>query len=546
MNLRVIRDNVNEYDQCGTWICAIFIMSIAAVIGGFSLFQLGNSNVSMYGIVIDAGSVHTSLSLYEWPAKKLNGTGEVKEILNCEISSYKGISRFVRNPSEVQKYLSDNFSGSSCLSDAVSKIGDRYLKSYGNVTTVFLGATGGMRALNNSYPEITKEIMCNASTALYHIVKEQPTTSCNLADIIPGKEEGKFGWVTVNYLMGSLQRTSHQSSEKSPQRELGALDWGGASSQITFPVDESTDAGPNIEDATFFNHTTKIFSMSNMCYGQSEALNRYFVHLIHQEFLKTGEIKSILKSPCQPHSKNRMYSLRANRLFGQCTKLKDNKFEEAVNKLNKSTLFRFVAENNINACLDIVDSQFDYNNCTSTYDSKNVCMDTSVIPKAKSNTEFLAFSTYWYLVDALSDMLVNENRKLVTSKSFTTATHALCLETAEKHSLLRFGENELIQNTCFRALYMERLLSKGYGFQDWKNIRFVSTVEGQSVGWTLGYMLEATKQYPSIDETETITNILSKPVSWVYITPIFSLVIMLFVATSKFVKQYRVKHYNAL
>merc|ERR1712060_533464 len=66
---------------------------------------------------------------------------------------------------------------------------------------------------------------------------------------------------------------------------------------------------------------------------------------------------------------------------------------------------------------------------------------------------------------------------------------ALCTEKAEGHSLLKYGHDH-VQNSCFRALYMEALLSKGYHFDHWKDIRFVSTIRGKSVGWALGYILE--------------------------------------------------------
>ena len=38
-----------------------------------------------YGVVYDAGSVHTTVSVYAWSKKKLNGTGVVREIASCEI-----------------------------------------------------------------------------------------------------------------------------------------------------------------------------------------------------------------------------------------------------------------------------------------------------------------------------------------------------------------------------------------------------------------------------------------------------------------------------
>jgi hypothetical protein len=47
-----------------------------------------------YGVVYDAGSVHTTVAVYEWSRQKLNGTGVVREVLTCEIPIERGISSF--------------------------------------------------------------------------------------------------------------------------------------------------------------------------------------------------------------------------------------------------------------------------------------------------------------------------------------------------------------------------------------------------------------------------------------------------------------------
>lgn len=41
-----------------------------------------------YGIVLDAGSSHTALYIYKWPAGKENGTGVVAQHSECQV---KGI-----------------------------------------------------------------------------------------------------------------------------------------------------------------------------------------------------------------------------------------------------------------------------------------------------------------------------------------------------------------------------------------------------------------------------------------------------------------------
>lgn len=39
-----------------------------------------------YGLVFDAGSTHTSLYIYRWPADKENGTGIVSQVEACSVS----------------------------------------------------------------------------------------------------------------------------------------------------------------------------------------------------------------------------------------------------------------------------------------------------------------------------------------------------------------------------------------------------------------------------------------------------------------------------
>lgn len=38
-----------------------------------------------YGIVLDAGSSHTNLYVYEWPAEKENDTGVVQQVEVCKV-----------------------------------------------------------------------------------------------------------------------------------------------------------------------------------------------------------------------------------------------------------------------------------------------------------------------------------------------------------------------------------------------------------------------------------------------------------------------------
>ena len=51
--------------------------------------------------------------------------------------------------------------------------------------------------------------------------------------VIDGRMEGVYGWIAVNYMLG---RFDHNFVEPNRQPTVGALDMGGASTQITYEV----------------------------------------------------------------------------------------------------------------------------------------------------------------------------------------------------------------------------------------------------------------------------------------------------------------------
>lgn len=49
------------------------------------MFLFSASHCPQYGIVLDAGSSHTALYIYKWPADKQNGTGVVTQHRECHV-----------------------------------------------------------------------------------------------------------------------------------------------------------------------------------------------------------------------------------------------------------------------------------------------------------------------------------------------------------------------------------------------------------------------------------------------------------------------------
>uniref|UniRef100_A0A8D0D1Q8 Ectonucleoside triphosphate diphosphohydrolase 3 n=1 Tax=Sander lucioperca TaxID=283035 RepID=A0A8D0D1Q8_SANLU len=138
-----------------------------------------------YGIVIDSGSSRSNVYLYKWPGEKQNETGVVTEIMNCKVAG-DGISEMKVDPQKDAK----SWKGfKECMDNITKAIPTKKHET----TPLFLGATAGMRLLQ------CNEILASLTAYL----RSLPFNFHN-ASIITGQEEGLYGWVTVNYLMGNF------------------------------------------------------------------------------------------------------------------------------------------------------------------------------------------------------------------------------------------------------------------------------------------------------------------------------------------------------
>ncbi|XP_050836878.1 ectonucleoside triphosphate diphosphohydrolase 8-like isoform X2 [Serinus canaria] len=226
-----------------------------------------------YGLVFDAGSTHTSLYTYQWRANKENDTGIVSQVEACSVSG-PGISSYADDPAGAGASLKP------CLDRAMKIIPAEQQRE----TPTYLGATAGMRLLREENSSKAEQVLVEVSKA----IGEYPVDFRG-ARILTGSEEGSFGWITVNYLLETLVKFSFAEKWEHPQdiEVLGALDLGGASTQITF------QPGVPVEDrntSVFFRlygTNYSLYSHSYLCYGQSQAL-KMLLAALHQVPQGTG------------------------------------------------------------------------------------------------------------------------------------------------------------------------------------------------------------------------------------------------------------------
>ncbi|KAF5911250.1 hypothetical protein HPG69_019618 [Diceros bicornis minor] len=261
-------------------------------------------SVRRYGIVLDAGSSHTSLYIYKWPAEKENDTGVVHQIEECKVKG-PGISKYAQKLTEIGIYLT------ACMERARHVIP----QSQHRDTPVYLGATAGMRLLRIENTPLADKVLTEVTKSL-----SSYPFNFQGARIITGQEEGAYGWITINYLLGKftqkLRWLNLKPNRDHTQETYGALDLGGASTQITFvPQNNSIESPDNALRFRLYGKNYSVYTHSFLCYGKDQALMQKLAKDIqasimesrpalptdpcfHPGYTKVMNISDLYKSPC--------------------------------------------------------------------------------------------------------------------------------------------------------------------------------------------------------------------------------------------------------
>ncbi|KAM9837455.1 ectonucleoside triphosphate diphosphohydrolase 1 isoform 2-T2 [Aulostomus maculatus] len=431
----------------------ITVIGVIAIVALVTVAVLQNKPIHQkykYGIVLDAGSSHTALYIYQWPAEKENNTGRAEQTHVCKVKG-PGISSYASNPSEAGESLT------ACMQEAEQKIP---LKRH-QETPLYLGATAGMRLLNMEDSSASDKVFQAVAEAL-----QKFPFSYQGARILTGQEEGAFGWVTVNYLDDRL---------KQGLATTGALDLGGASTQISFVSDNynGSESPSNSVNFRLYGNDYNLYTHSFLCYGKDQVLR---LALAQQVKSGPGTVEDPCFHPGYKETKN--YSV----LFDS----------PCVSKLKPSrapATYTHIGQGNFQQCQEIVRSVFDTNNCK--YSS---CSFNGVFQPLLQG-QFGAFSAYFFVMNFLN--LTNTSTPLETVKEklanyCTTPWEKL----VQQHPKIKL---KYLAEYCFSGTYILTLLTEGYNFTSdtYSDIKFIKKIKGSDAGWTLGYMLNLTNMIPA-------------------------------------------------
>ncbi|KGL97473.1 Ectonucleoside triphosphate diphosphohydrolase 8, partial [Charadrius vociferus] len=416
-----------------------------------------------YGLVFDAGSTHTALYIYRWPADKENGTGIISQVEACTVSG-PGISSYADNPAGAGASLKP------CLDKAMKVVPAEQQRE----TPTYLGATAGMRLLREQNSTKAEQVFAEVAKA----IGEYPVDFRG-ARILTGNEEGSFGWITVNYLLETLVKFSFAEKWEHPQdtEVLGALDLGGASTQITF------QPGVTIEDkntSVFFRlygTNYSLYTHSYLCYGQTQALKR----------LPTNCSRSLQGSPSPQQISHPCYP-KGYRESITTTDLYDSPCVRAPSTPSPAQVLTVTGTGDPDACSSAIQKLFDF-----SCGGNRTCGFNGVYqPPVRG--QFFAFSGFYHSLHSL-------NLTGGLSLSSVNATmEQFCNSSWEKVQKEFPAMNRTqLRDACAASSYTLTLLLQGYKFNHttWLNIHFIRQVTNMDVGWTLGYMLNLTNMIPS-------------------------------------------------
>nr|XP_012999049.1 ectonucleoside triphosphate diphosphohydrolase 1 isoform X2 [Cavia porcellus] len=412
--------NVKRF--CSQNILAILgFSSITAVIALIAVGLTQNKPLPenfKYGIVLDAGSSHTSLYIYKWDAEKKNNTGVVYQVEECKVKG-PGIAAYSNNIDDLETYLLE------CMERSKNVIP----KSLHSETPVYLGATAGMRLLRMESEQLAHKVLNEVSS----ILSDYPF-DFQAARILTGQEEGAYGWITINYLLGKFIQKSKWfgliSRESNSEKTFGALDLGGASTQITFvPLGHTTESPDNFLQFRLYGQDYIVYTHSFLCYGKDEALR--------QKLAKDIQVSSngILQDPC--------FHLGYEK-FVNVTELYKSPCTKRFEKTLPFDQFQINGTGNYQQCAQSILELFN-----SSYCPYSQCAFNEVFMPPPQG-DFGAFSAFYFVMNFLN----------MTSK-----------EVSYQEKM-----NEIMEEYCSRT---------------WKEI------EGSSAGWTLGYMLNLTNMIPA-------------------------------------------------
>lgn len=262
---------------------AFFLFWFQAPTGCHGRLASSSSPDVSYAILIDAGSTGSRMYIYKFNLNrngKVDSVDDVEELTNSLGKLKPGLSSMLNKPNDIEAYFQKLFGEA-----------EKIIPKVKHSSTLFVVlATAGMRLLpepdQDAIMKKVKEILKGDSSPF--LFKDDNV------QVISGKEEAIFAWITVNFIQGVL------TSRRRPSFSWGILDMGGASTQVTMRLFKRPQHSTTLK---LGNKVHRLFARSYLDMGLASIHDRYLEFLDQwkdKSFRIMGGLKYV-KSPCHHH-----------------------------------------------------------------------------------------------------------------------------------------------------------------------------------------------------------------------------------------------------
>jgi guanosine-diphosphatase len=373
--------------------------------------------------MMDAGSTGSRTHVFQFNVaeggKKMELVHEVFEELK------PGLSSFRDDPEAAAQSLVP-------LMDAAMKSVPR---EYARCTPLALKATAGLRLIGE---EKSEAILA----AVRDLFKKYPfATTEGAAVVMDGKEEGPYAWLTVNFLLGTLER-GHKTA--------AILDMGGGSTQIVFEPDSEETLKEAPPDHVFkvtlqSNRTFTTYQHSYLGLGLKEANNALLRHAA----------KEAADFACLPKGHTMTID------DAHVANSGDSDFDKCVDVVKKAVV-RKNAEDDA-AC------------------PKKPCAFNNVYQPSLSAAFSGPVYAFSYFYDRMEPFLPSDGR--VTVGQYKSIGRKICEGKEEPYADKNVG------TMCMDYSFLYTLLSEGYGLNDDRELWVKKKINGIETAWPLGAAL---------------------------------------------------------
>ncbi|WFD25925.1 guanosine-diphosphatase [Malassezia nana] len=436
----------------------------------------GTHPLVQYAIMMDAGSTGSRIHVYKFNY--------------CQNSPELEFEHFDHVEPGLSSYGTDPERAAASLRPLLDKAKQIVPSELHNCTPISLKATAGLRLLG---PQQSSAII----DAVRHLLEqsypfpiadgqdEQGNSILNGVEIMEGRDEGVFAWITVNYLLNLIGTDRGTST-------AAVMDLGGGSTQIVFepslPKKTHMHPGEHVYELRNFGNTSyTLYQNSYLGYGLKQARQSTnslatFAHLMkHAESAHSGLMPSNWEafSADNTHIPNPCYAAGMQKAAKVSTGLSQAR---EVTMLGTSRGFR--------ACQRLVELMMDKDAECKLSPCSFAGVYQPPLSQVFKHADIIALS---YFYDRLTPLGLGPT---FTIKELEQMAERVC---APPHEWTRFASpsfstealSELQQRAdyCLDLTYIHSLLRLGYELEDSRRITLAKKIGDFELGWALGAQL---------------------------------------------------------